>query len=294
MEENKEKLILNNNVKSNLILKKIFGYLSKVKSLEIIRYNNNIKKKLNINLDNYKDITNIEIELEISSNKNLEIKYISLYSYVNDIYDYYIYREKKDQTIIIIIKHNLLSLCGLFKECEDIINIKFIKFNRTNIDDMSYMFYKCSSLKNLDVSKFCCKNVKNMRNMFFGCSSLTNLDLSQFDTKNVKDMSYMFYGCESLKELNLSNFNTENVNHMNSMFYKCSSLKNLDLSNFNTDNVIYMPDMFAECTSLTELNISNFNFSNIKYIEGMFSSCSDDLKEKVKGQNKNIKNEAFN
>ena len=52
--------------------------------------------------------------------------------------------------------------------------------------------------------------------------------------------------------------------------------------------------MFAECTSLTELNISNFNFSNIKYIEGMFSSCSDDLKEKVKGQNKNIKNEAFN
>ena len=115
MEENKEKLILNNNVKSNLILKKIFGYLSKVKSLEIIRYNNNLKKKLNINLDNYKDQTKIEIELEISSIKNLDIKYISPYSYINDIYDYYIYREKKDETIKIIIKHNLLSLCGLFK-----------------------------------------------------------------------------------------------------------------------------------------------------------------------------------
>ena len=80
-------------------------------------------------------------------------------------------------------------------------------------------------------------------------------------------MSYIFAGCSSLEELNVNNFNTNNVTDMNAMFWGCSSLKELNLNNFNTDNVTDM-----RC---------------------MFSGCSDDLKRKIKSENKNIKDEAF-
>ena len=80
-------------------------------------------------------------------------------------------------------------------------------------------------------------------------------------------MSSMFLGCESLKELNLSNFNTNNVNDMAYMFCRCYSLEELNLSNFNTDDVT---DMY-----------------------GMFSECSNQLKNKIRAQYKNIKKEAY-
>ena len=80
-------------------------------------------------------------------------------------------------------------------------------------------------------------------------------------------MSYMFSGCSSLKEINLSNFNTNNVNNMSCMFYKCSSLKELNLSNFNTNNV-----------------------TDMRY---MFNGCSDQFKNKIRSEYKNIKEEAF-
>ena len=47
--------------------------------------------------------------------------------------------------------------------------------------------------------------------------------------------------------------------------------------------------MFRECSSLKELNISNFNTNNVRHMTGMFDGCPDELKEKIKKQNKNIK-----
>ena len=81
-------------------------------------------------------------------------------------------------------------------------------------------------------------------------------------------MSHMFHGCSSLKDLNLTNFITNNVTNMSNMFDGCSSLKELNLSNFNTNNVIDM-----------------------KY---MFRGCTDQFKNKIRAEYKNIKEEAFN
>ena len=44
------------NIKSNFVLKKIFNHLDKNKALKIIRYNTNIKNKLNIDIEDYKSI----------------------------------------------------------------------------------------------------------------------------------------------------------------------------------------------------------------------------------------------
>ena len=75
---------------------------------------------------------------------------------------------------------------------------------------------------------------------------------------------------------------------------KCSSLKELNLSNFNTNNVTNMIGMFSGCSSLKELNLSNFNTNNVTDMEGMFYECSEQLKNKIKSEYKNIKEEAFN
>ena len=44
------------NIKSNFVLKKKFNHLDKNKALKIIRYNTNIKNKLNIDIEDYKSI----------------------------------------------------------------------------------------------------------------------------------------------------------------------------------------------------------------------------------------------
>ena len=51
--------------------------------------------------------------------------------------------------------------------------------------------------------------------------------------------------------------------------------------------------MFRECSSLKELNLINFKTNNVTDMSEMFSGCSDDLRRKIKSENKNIKDEAF-
>ena len=51
--------------------------------------------------------------------------------------------------------------------------------------------------------------------------------------------------------------------------------------------------MFDGCSSLKELNLNNFNTNNVTNMESILEGCSDDLKMKIKSENKNIKAEAF-
>ena len=44
---------------------------------------------------------------------------------------------------------------------------------------------------------------------------------------------------------------------------------------------------------IKELNLNNFNTNNVTNMSGMFAWCSDDLKKKIKSENKNIKDKAF-
>ena len=56
------------NLKSDYFIRKIFDYIHKKKSLETIRYNKNIQKRINININHYKEYSekysSIEIEIK--------------------------------------------------------------------------------------------------------------------------------------------------------------------------------------------------------------------------------------
>ena len=293
------------NLKSDYFLRKLFDIIQKEKSLNIMKYNKILQKRLNITLNDYKEYASkIEIELRLTDERRAKYgvhdKFINV-SYKDKKY-YHVYFDNsnkeskrilfeymgKVKIIKIIIDHQVKSFKGLFKNCNCINSIFFKKFYRNNITDMSEMFYGCYSLKELNLSNFNTNNVTNMSYMFRGCSSLKELNLSNFNTNNVIDMSCMFSYCSLLKELNLSNFNTNNVIDMSQMFEYCSSLKELNLSNFNTNNVTNMSWMFSYCSSLKKLNLTNFNTNNVTNMSGMFNGCTNDLKNKIKAQNKNI------
>ena len=320
------------NIKSKYILELIFNHLKKKNYFKIIKYNKKIQKEFNLNIKDYKEFS--EIIIELIPNKKYYGSFIhfadkkELYAQIyfngnnNDIKRNYIKEDEinKINKIKIHISNKIKSFNKLFYYCRCIESIDFKNFNREDITDMSYMFYECNSLKELSFSQFISKNVKDMSYMFFNCNSLKQLNLSNFTTNNVTDMNNMFYNCSSLKELDLSNFRTYNVTNMKCMFCRCSSLTELNISNFNTENVTNMYYMFSRCSLLKELNLSNFNtfnvtdmkgmfyycpllqdlniknfeFINVQDIKDMFSNCSDELKNNIKLLYKDIKGEAFN
>ena len=273
------------NIKSKYIVQIIFENLSKRKLLELIKYNNNIQKRLNINTNNYKEYNElysetyspIEIEIKpstfcsgpfININNEEDMKYFHIYFNDNkEEIKRSIYNNKDKVTKIkIIIDYQITSFEKLFYMCA-IEAIYFKRINRKNIYFMDFMFSRCSYLKELDISKI--------------------------DTSNVKDMRGIFSHCPDLEELNITNFNTDKITDMSEMFYGCSKLKELNLSNFNTNNVTNMRFMFCGCYKLKELNVSNFNINNVTNMSLMLYGCPIELKKKMRAEFKNIKEEAF-
>ena len=116
------------NIKADYFLRKLFNNLETKRTLNIVKYNKNIKKRINININDYKEYSekysSIEIEIKPVNNKfgefiNITKKDEQYYHiYFNDnkeeIKRNYI---KKDEKIKIIkIKNNFLILIKIINK----------------------------------------------------------------------------------------------------------------------------------------------------------------------------------
>ena len=145
------------NIKSDYFIQKVFDIIQKRISLEIIKYNINIQKRLNININNYKDFSEkfSSIELEIIPIQNEYGSFINIkeedkkyfHIYFNDnkkeIKKTELNKEDKVSKINIIIDYHINSFSELFYDCKCIESINFKKFYRNNINNMSDMFNYC-------------------------------------------------------------------------------------------------------------------------------------------------------
>ena len=251
------------NIKSKLILRKIFDILCREDLLRIVKYNKKLQNKLNLKIKDFEEglkyYSLIEFELKIK--KDEFGKFINVLN-KKDKHFYHIYfnedrietkrryvkQNEKIDKIKIVLGYGVLSFEKLFKDCRCIESIHFKKFHRINISNMDYMFSGCSSLKEINFEKFITENVKSMDSMFSGCSSLNELNLSNFNTSNVINMVFMFSDCSSLKELDVSNFNINKVDDMSLMFSGCFSLETLELFSCNNANETKMKYLFNGCS----------------------------------------------
>ena len=203
-EQLKESKVLEN-LKSDYFLIKTINFIKKNKLLNITKYNKKFQKRLNININNYKEYSqlysSIEIELTLADNiygkfinisdKEREYYHIYFDNSIEEIKRNYLENNEKVRMIKIVINYQVKSFKELFKFCKCIYSIFFKQFYRNNITDMSSMFSNCLSLKELNLSNFNTNNVTNMSNMFSCCYSLKVLNLSNFNTNNVTNMEGM-------------------------------------------------------------------------------------------------------
>ena len=83
-EQNQPKLINSinklKNLKSDYFIQKFFDYMLERKRLDIIKYNKNIQKRINIDINNYKEYSEkySSIELEIIPKKNQYGQFINI------------------------------------------------------------------------------------------------------------------------------------------------------------------------------------------------------------------------
>ena len=68
------------NLKSDYFIQMFFGYMTELKSLEIIRYNKSIQKRIKIDINNYREYSEkySSIEIEIIPMKNMYDEFINI------------------------------------------------------------------------------------------------------------------------------------------------------------------------------------------------------------------------
>ena len=254
-------------LRSDYFLKLLFNNLEKKKLLEIIKYNNNIKKRINLNIIDYQKYYGL-IDIEIKPANNKYGKFINIKK-EDELYYHIYFNNSKEE-----IERNYINKDEQVNKIKILIDYQITTFKE--------LFYNCNCIESICFKKFNRNDIYNMNGLFCSCSSLKELNFNNFNTNNVTDMSFMFDGCSSLKELNIENFNTNKVNYMHTIFSGCSSLEELDLNNFDISNVNDKSDIFKDCKSLKKLKIDNFKINNIDEINVMFSGCSNELIDEIK------------
>ena len=168
-------------VKSNYILEKISANIKLNKTLELIRYNKLLQKRLNKNSYDYKHYLSTEFELimEYKSGKFININdnnksSINIYLDNSKIESQKnaINSSDKIHKIKIMINRELKSFSGLFMDCKNIKKITVIKCYSNNIINMSSMFKGCVSLKEIILDKLITSEVIDISHMLSGFSSL--------------------------------------------------------------------------------------------------------------------------
>ena len=195
-EQEQSKLINSDNIlqnlKSDYFIQKFFDYIQKRRILKTIRYNKSIQKRINLNINHYKEYSEkySSIEIEIKPMENKYWRFIKIKEEDEEYYHIYYNDNKKEE-----IKSTSLNENDKISKINIIIDYQVESFNE--------LFYNCYYIESICFKKFYRNNITDMSYMFCGCSSLKELKLNNFNTNNVKFMIHMFRGCSSLKELNL-------------------------------------------------------------------------------------------
>ena len=246
------------NIKADYFFKNIFDYINTKIKLKILKHNKSIQKKINININNYKEFSEINssIEIEIIPPENVEGKFINIENKDEEKYYHIYFNNSKTETKK---KYNI-------KRKDKITKINIII--APEIKSLKQLFYYCNCIKTLSFKKCFRTDIINMYRTFEGCTSLTEINLANLKTDNVTDMCGLFCNDYVLKIIDIPNFNTNKVTDMSCMFLRCKAIKKINYSsNFKINNEANIDYMFHECAEQFKSsmkNVFNVYFNRLK------------------------------
>ena len=188
----------------------IFKYKSNENQINNIINN---KDKINNELNGYKSEINLIYEVKNKSECNIfgnkfvknnanNIK-LKINGKNNKLVDKYELKEGEN-IITLIIKKELTNLSYMFQKCNNLKDIRELKYlNINKVKDFNFMFYECSSLSDIKpLENWNVSNGKDFSSMFYECSSLSDIkSLQKWNVSNGKDFSNMFHECHSLSDI---------------------------------------------------------------------------------------------
>lgn len=219
------------------------------------------------------------------------------YQPISNLNDYGFESDDQGYTHInITFKAYMQNVAGMFKEVDDIVEVKFIEFHLNRVTTMSEMFRDCPNLEKVYFLHSNSSYNKNLSGLFYNCTNLKEVYFGELNTTNVTTMDQMFYGCENLYKLdNITALNTSSLDNMTDMFTGTSSLTSLDLSAFSLTKIFEedpekIPEKIPEsifeytCTgineNLTTLTISEEDYN--KAYEEKNMTCDNGIRTVIK------------
>ena len=168
-------------------------------------------------------------------------------------------------TFKIKIKKVISTMSGIFRDCNNLIEIDFSNFKSKEVKNLNTAFLNCNSLTSINFKNFDSSKVETMDNTFEKCEKLTSLDLSNFQTTNLKSMFYTFKDCKNIQFLNLYNFNIENLENINDILDGSDNInylivndkaknKILNESNIELDDICNLNEIYFPCKNCNENN----------------------------------------
>ena len=165
----------------------MFGYNSQIKSKIKILNNNNLKEDLVLK----KKFNNIGINtIDFIIDENLTDMIYMFYDCKSLIKVEFFYIDTSRVT-------NMAYMFYGCNKLQSIIRLNL--FNTSNINSMRGMFQGCNDLEYLDLSNFDISNVRDMEYMFKGCSKLKEIKgIDKFNYSKNPNTNKMFDGCDAL------------------------------------------------------------------------------------------------
>ncbi|MBE5864875.1 MAG: BspA family leucine-rich repeat surface protein [Lachnospiraceae bacterium] len=113
---------------------------------------------------------------------------------------------------------------GWFKDCGNLTEVDFTKFETNFISDMSDMFRNCGNLEKIQFIQSGAYYAENTSGMFAGCTKLKTLGEVSNYFDGIICADEMFAGCSSLETLDLSSFDGAKLESVTKMLDGCTGL----------------------------------------------------------------------
>lgn len=149
-------------------------------------------------------------------------------------------------------KENLKSMLGMFKSCENLIDIDLTNLNTSSLEDINSLFEDCKILEKVNFFKTNLNKIRETENLFNGCENLVEIEnLDKINIPYIRKANNLFKNCKVIRNINLTSIYLDKAENAKDIFHGCDKLEILDICNFGEIN----NELFGSLKDLSKIKI---------------------------------------